>query len=46
MVINDNRFLSDQRIDGCAIIHPSSTKISHSGNVWDDSGRPVALSRG
>ncbi len=46
LVIRDNRFLSDQRIDGCAIIHPSSTKVSHSGNVWDDTGRPVALSRG
>lgn len=46
LVIRDNRFLSDQRIDGCAIIHPSSTKVTHSGNVWDDSGRPVALSRG
>ncbi|EGD40559.1 right-handed parallel beta-helix repeat-containing protein [Nocardioides sp. WG-D5] len=44
--IRDNRFLSDQRIDGCAIIHPSSTKISHSGNVWDDTGRPVTLTRG
>ena len=44
--IHDNRFLSDQRIDGCAIIRPSSTKVSHSGNVWDDSGRPVSLSRG
>jgi hypothetical protein len=46
VVVRDNRFLSDQRIDGCAIIRPSSTKVSHSGNVWDDSGRPVALSRG
>jgi hypothetical protein len=46
LVIRDNRFLSDQRVDGCAIIHPSSTKVSHSGNVWDDSGRQVALSRG
>lgn len=46
LVIRDNRFLSDQRIDGCAIIHPSSTKVNHSGNVWDDTGRPVALSRG
>ena len=46
MVINDNRFLSDQRIDGCAIIRPSSTKVSHSGNVWDDTGRPVGLTRG
>ncbi|MEU6138427.1 right-handed parallel beta-helix repeat-containing protein [Nocardioides sp. NPDC047086] len=46
LVIRDNRFLSDQRIDGCAIIHPSTTKVTHSGNVWDDTGRPVALSRG
>ncbi|MEI7057879.1 right-handed parallel beta-helix repeat-containing protein [Nocardioides sp. CCNWLW239] len=46
IVIRDNRFLSDQRIDGCAIIHPSTTKVTHSGNVWDDTGRPVALSRG
>ncbi|NGN93057.1 right-handed parallel beta-helix repeat-containing protein [Nocardioides sp. KC13] len=45
-VIRDNRFLSDQRIDGCAIIHPSSTKVSHSGNVWDDTGQPVRPSRG
>lgn len=44
--IRDNRFLSDQRIDGCAIIHPSSTRITHSGNVWDDTGRPVRPSRG
>ena len=46
MEIHDNRFLSDQRVDGCAIIHPSSTKITHSGNVWDDTGRPVTLTRG
>ncbi|GGU06900.1 hypothetical protein GCM10007979_00600 [Nocardioides albus] len=46
IVIRDNRFLDDQRIDRCAIIHPSSTHIAHSGNVWDDTGRPVALSRG
>ncbi|MGH3354152.1 MAG: right-handed parallel beta-helix repeat-containing protein [Nocardioides sp.] len=44
--IHSNRFLSDQRIDGCAIIHPSSTKVAHSGNVWHDSGRAVKLSRG
>ncbi|MFI5623837.1 right-handed parallel beta-helix repeat-containing protein [Nocardioides sp. NPDC051685] len=44
--IHDNRFLSDQRVDGCAIIHPSSTKVNHSGNVWDDTGRPVTLTRG
>jgi hypothetical protein len=46
MVIRDNRFLSDQRIDGCAIIRPSSTKVTHSGNVWDATGRPVTLTRG
>ncbi|MBC7279442.1 right-handed parallel beta-helix repeat-containing protein [Nocardioides sp.] len=46
MVIRDNRFLSDQRIDGCAIIRPTSTKVSHSGNVWDDTGRAVTISRG
>ncbi|MER7557286.1 right-handed parallel beta-helix repeat-containing protein [Nocardioides sp. NPDC126508] len=45
-VIRDNRFLSDQRVDGCAIIHPSSTKVTSSGNVWDDTGRPVTLTRG
>lgn len=44
--IHDNRFLSDQRVDGCAIIHPSSTRVNHSGNVWDDTGRPVTLTRG
>lgn len=46
VVIRDNRFLSDQRIDGCAIIRPTSTKVSHSGNVWDDTGRAVSISRG
>lgn len=46
LVIRDNRFLSDQRVDGCAIIRPSSTNITHSGNVWHESGRKVALSRG
>lgn len=46
IAIRDNRFLSDQRIDGCAIIRPASTKVSHSGNVWDDTGRAVTLSRG
>ncbi|NYI75721.1 right-handed parallel beta-helix repeat-containing protein [Nocardioides panzhihuensis] len=46
VVIRDNRFLSDQRIDGCAIIRPTTTKVSHSGNVWDDTGGPVTVSRG
>ncbi len=43
--IANNVFERDQRINGCAIIHPSSSPIGVSGNAWSD-GSEVRASRG
>lgn len=47
MQANSNRFGRAQRVAGCAIIHKASTSdLNPVGNVWDDTGAAVAVTRG
>lgn len=47
LVTKDNRFGRAQRNVGCAIIRKESmSPLDASGNVWDDNGSAVAISRG
>lgn len=41
-----NRFLHNTRVANCAIISGRGVTVSHPGNVWADTGKEVALSRG
>ena len=44
---NGNVFGRSQRVAGCAIIHKAGTSdLIPVGNVWGDTGRAVAISRG
>jgi hypothetical protein len=44
--ITDNRFRHTQRIRGCAIIRPRTTRIASARNTWVRSGARVALRNG
>lgn len=47
LVVRNNRFGRSQRVSGCAIIrNPVASPLTESGNVWDDSGLPVSVTRG
>ncbi len=47
LVIRDNRFGRGQRVANCAIIrNATASPLTESGNVWDDTGQPIVITRG
>lgn len=47
LVVANNRFGRNQRNPGMAIIrNPDKSQLTAFGNVWDDSGLPVSVTRG
>ena len=47
MQANNNRFGRAQRNPGCALVHnPLKSDLKPTGNVWDDNGAPVAITKG
>ena len=47
LTVRNNRFGRHQRNPGMAIIrHPVQSPLTESGNVWDDDGTPIKITRG
>jgi len=46
ITVTGNRFGRNQRLDDCAIIATQSTRLTHSGNVWEDNGSAVRIRNG
>ncbi len=43
LTLTDNRFGRNTRLSDCAVTGTSTTILTASGNVWDDTGQPVRL---
>ena len=47
LVVRNNRFGPNRRNPGMAIIrNPTASPLTESGNVWDETGLPVTITRG
>jgi hypothetical protein len=46
VTVSDNRFGHDTRNANCPIIATQATQLTATGNVWDDTGAPVAVRNG